>query len=243
MKLILSIGCFLILTTFYIHAQSIDHSGNRKRKKNSFDKGEKVYDVDGNPYRTVKIGDQTWMTENLKTTRFSDGTAIEHIGEFSMWNLVRHPARCWYNNDSLKHKDKYGALYNWYAVNTDQLCPAGWHVPSDSEWIALKEYVIKAGVAKFEEGSALKAKKAWNMQYDKSAITDAFGFSALPAGERGSVRDFDKMHYATYWWSSTSWSRLYAWSFALVSDNDIITRSQTNKSSGFSVRCIKDRSQ
>ena len=105
-----------------------------------------VTDIDGNTYKTVKIGDQWWIAENLRTTKYNDGTSIPHVTDSSEWNTLTTPGYCYYNNtnnaDSIR---KFGALYNWYTINTKKLAPAGWHVPSDSEWKVLEEYLIANG--------------------------------------------------------------------------------------------------
>lgn len=243
MKHFFYISSFLILTAQSIKAQNNEHSGYKKRDTISLDKRGRLMDIDGNKYRTVRIGDQIWMAENLKTTRVADGTVIPTVQDAVEWDLTLSPAMCWYNNNSSKYKDKSGALYNWYTVEKGDLCPTGWHVPSDSEWVALKEYELTAGINKFEEGSALKAKGDWKLQYNRSTITDPFGFSAYTTGNRSSGCIFEGDEFAAYWWSSTSWSFLYAWSHSIVTDNDIITRSKRNMKDGLSVRCIKDRSE
>jgi len=100
-----------------------------------------VKDIDGNEYPTVVIGEQEWMAENLKTTRFNDGTSIPLVTDELKWNRTFSPAYTWYNNDKDQYKDAYGALYNWYAVNTEKLCPQGWHVPTEAEWSILTDYL------------------------------------------------------------------------------------------------------
>ena len=106
-----------------------------------------VKDIDGNEYSTVVIGEQEWMAENLKTTRFNDGTRMPLVPDELKWNRTFSPAYTWYNNDKDKYKDAYGALYNWYAVNTEKLCPQGWHVPTEAEWSELTEYLTGKTIA------------------------------------------------------------------------------------------------
>ena len=95
-----------------------------------------VTDIDGNTYKTVQIGTQTWMAENLRTTKYNDGEAIPYVTDNSVWVKLETPAYCYYNND-ISNKKMFGALYNWYTVNTGRLCPSGWHVPTDAEWTTL----------------------------------------------------------------------------------------------------------
>ena len=99
-----------------------------------------VTDKDGNIYDTVHIGKQVWLKENLATTKYNDGTQIPLVTDNSWYNLST-AAYCWYGNDSATYKPLSGALYNWYAVNTGKLCPAGWHVPADTEWTTLAKYL------------------------------------------------------------------------------------------------------
>ena len=100
-----------------------------------------VTDIDKNSYKTIKIGTQEWMKENLKTTKFIDSTSIPLVTDSTVWRKLTTPAYCWYNNDEATNKATYGALYNWYAVNNNMLCPAGWHMSSESEWLELVDYV------------------------------------------------------------------------------------------------------
>jgi len=102
-----------------------------KRKNSHF--SLKVTDVDGNDYPVVSIGTQFWMAENLKTTKLSDETMIPLVSEDQEWNRLTSPGYSWYNNDQSNNGEIYGALYNWYTVSTGNLCPSGWHVPTDAD--------------------------------------------------------------------------------------------------------------
>ena len=99
-----------------------------------------VIDFSGKSYGTVKLGSQWWMAENLATTTYSDGEDISLLSNETAWIELSGPGCCWYSNDESSNKDSYGALYNWYAINTDKLCPSGWHVPSDVEWNELIDF-------------------------------------------------------------------------------------------------------
>ena len=109
--------------------------------------GVVVQDIDGNNYLTVTIGTQIWMAENLRTTKYNDGTAIPLVTDNTTWANLTTPAYCWYNNDAKTNGSTYGALYNWYSVNTKKLCPTGWHVPNDTEWTTLTTYLGGTAVA------------------------------------------------------------------------------------------------
>jgi hypothetical protein len=97
---------------------------------------EILVDIDGNSYKTITINKQTWMAENLKTTRFNDGVPIPMVIDIKTWISLKQPAYCWYDDKEKPNKELYGALYNWYTVQTGKLCPQGWHVPSDKVWLA-----------------------------------------------------------------------------------------------------------
>jgi uncharacterized protein (TIGR02145 family) len=198
--------------------------------------GGTAADIDGHVYRTVKIGTQIWMMENLKTARYNDGSAIPLVSDVSAWNSLGSsatPGYCWYNNDSATYKDAYGALYNWYAVNSGKLAPKGWHVPSDSEWTMLINYLGGANVA----ASALK--EAGTMHWtSNSGATDSTDFLALPGGYRYSnTGAFGSIGSWGNWWTSTAQSAVssYCWGISLD-----LTHSQLSKGYGCSVRCIQD---
>ena len=101
---------------------------------------EEVLDIDGNIYHTVIIGNQIWLAENLKTTKYNDGTPVSLVTDNTGWINLSTPGYCWYDND-ITNRETYGALYNWYAVQTGKLCPKGWHVPSDAEWTVLTDFL------------------------------------------------------------------------------------------------------
>ena len=109
-----------------------------------------ISDVDGNEYKTVKIGSQWWMAENLRTTRFNEGTPISHVPNDTSWQNLLIPGYCWYGNDSITYADPYGALYNFYSVadtNSLNVCPSGWHIPSSAEWTTLTNFLGGATLA------------------------------------------------------------------------------------------------
>ena len=96
-----------------------------------------IADIDGNNYKTIPIGPLVWMAENLKTTKYNDGSDIPLVEKDSQWTNILTPGYCWFKNNDTVYKDIYGAYYNWFAVSTGKLCPVGWHVPSDTEWQTL----------------------------------------------------------------------------------------------------------
>lgn len=187
-----------------------------------------VIDIDGNIYHSVIIGTQVWMVENLKTTRFNDGTPIPVVTDGSA------SAYSWYNND-IQFKDPYGALYNWYAVNTGKLCPPGWHVPSDAEWNTLADNLggYRFAGAKLKEAGT----SHWGLLSDPEATNES-GFTALPGG--GNFNGvFSGIGFHGAWWSSTTGE--YGPScYTLSHDNVALMFSNSSNLTGLSVRCIKD---
>jgi len=191
-----------------------------------------VKDIDGNSYKTIKIGTQTWMAENLKTTKFNDGTAIPFVLSGSQWTDLTTPGYCWYNNDSLI----YGALYNWYAVSEGNLCPAGWHVPSDQEWSILTTFLGD------ETTIAGKLREAGTVHWLSSPLVAAneSGFTALPGGYRSSYGIYSSIKRYGYFWSSTENLSLDAFCRNIQYSFSYINKTSTGKQNGLSVRCIKD---
>ena len=196
-----------------------------------------VVDQDGNQYMTIRIGEQVWMAENLKTTKYSDGSAIPLVTDNASWSHRTSPAYCWYNNDANTYKDTYGAMYNWYTVNTGKLCPTGWHVPTGAEWNAL--YTALGGY--LVAGGKLKETGTSHWQSPNTGATNESNFTGLPGGIRSySAGTFDYVGQFGNWWrrdqsSSTNCivQRLsYGYAKVIFSDS--------SKSTGYSVRCVKD---
>lgn len=203
-----------------------------------------VKDIDGNKYKTIKIGDQIWLSENLKTTTFNDGTAIPLVESYDAWAELSAPAYCWYGNDST-NKEVYGALYNWYAVNTKKICPEGWHVPGDEEWNELLIYLGENGKA----GNALKESGTSHWKSPNSDASNATGFTGLPGGYRDYKGPFNLLGKDGYWWSSTESYRYISTDSAsnisfyryLRYDGHDFFRNVTDKSFGLCVRCLMDK--
>jgi uncharacterized protein (TIGR02145 family) len=201
-----------------------------------------IKDADGNVYTSVIIGTQTWMAENLKTTKYNDGSEIPYI--IDEWAFLTTDAYCWYNNDSTTNKNVYGALYNWYAVNKGKLCPEGWHVPSDSEWTVLTDYLGGESTA----GGRLKEIGTSHWRDQSVGATNDSGFTALTGGYRDSGPDtpshpvalFWNLTLSGYWWTSTSKDEFFAWFRDINSSNSKLSRGNFPYRTGFSVRCLKN---
>ena len=194
-----------------------------------------ISDNDGNIFSTVTIGTQVWMTENLKTTKYNDGTSIPLVTEGAKWAALLTPGYCWYNNDAA-NKNNYGALYNWYTVNTGKLCPTGWHVPSDAEWTILTTYLGGESVA----GGKLKETGTSHWLSPNTGATNESIFSALPGGYRFVFGSFYFIGEYGHWWSSTGYSTDRAWYQLMYYNYSKVTRVNLDKRYGFSVRCLKN---
>jgi len=211
-------------------------------------------DGDNNNYPTVQIGTQTWMAENLKTTKFNDGTAIPLIEGITEWVALITPGYCWYDNNKISYGDIYGALYNWYAVDTiangrKNVCPTGWHVPSDSEWKKLEMHLgmSQADADKMEwrgtnEGGELKEAGYNHWDSPNTGADNSSGFTAFAGGYRGESGYFNNIGNYVIWWSATEleYNTIYAVRRSLSWMNAGIYRYYSLKSSGNSIRCVRD---
>ncbi len=189
--------------------------------------GENVIDRDNNDYHVVKIGSQFWLLENLKTTKYNNGTDIPLVTD-EAWDSISTPAYCWPNNDSIKI-DNYGLLYNWYAINTtSELCPTGWHVPTYDEWIVLSDYIDA---------------KTFMIEGIIDGSISTRIFPSIKAGGRLDNGEYFTIDVTGVWWSSTPYS--------VEGNQEAITRLMIRIDKklfiahfpnryGFSVRCLKD---
>ncbi|MCG6187692.1 fibrobacter succinogenes major paralogous domain-containing protein [Maribellus maritimus] len=222
---------------------------------------QKVTDFDGNTYNAVKVGEQVWMAENLKVTHYPDGREIPLITNNYIWanqtNNNTSDAYCIYFNDMSGEKDIYGALYTWAAAMGDNavassqnpsgvqgVCPSGWHLPSESEWDELIDFVGENGYDG-KEAVVLKATEKWTWNNFEDATgcgTDDYNFAALPGGSRfASTGESQGMGYNGNWWTSTKGSRSTdAICFTMYNARIDVSRLVGSKSLGFSVRCVKD---
>lgn len=244
-------------TTYYVSAYAENSVGVSYGEElifqtNAWECGNKIFDIDGNSYNTVMIGEQCWMKENLKTTKYSDGDLIDFPGiDDSAWENNSTGAFSWYNNDAT-WKDFYGALYNWHAVNNPSgLCPQGWKVPSDEQWTQLTTFI---GGTNSPSGNKLKSCRQVNspLHGECSTVvhprwifdgynwgTDDYGFAALPGGYRHTTGYFDLLGEQGLWWSSSLNAQNKAWTRVIYVSTGHITKGDYNKQEGNSVRCIK----
>jgi uncharacterized protein (TIGR02145 family) len=191
-------------------------------------------DIDGNDYKTVVIGTQVWMAENMKTTKYNDGTAIPLVANNHSWYNLTSEGYCWHDNPIFVND--YGAYYNWYVVNTQKLCPIGWHVPSDSEWSILTTYLGGESI------SGGKLKEIGLTHWTSDNIADnSYGFTALPGGFRnGLYGSFVWTRTYGYWWSASEFDNTNAYFRSMFSGDIAVIKNNWSKKFGFSVRCIKD---
>ena len=202
---------------------------------------------------TVNIGNQEWMIKNLNVSKYRNGDIIPEVKDPKKWSKLTTGAWCYYANDPANGVI-YGKLYNWYAVAgiydvaslnnpllRKKLAPTGWHVPSDPEWNILTKCIDPSAdttTGTNIAGTAMKSTSGW---YNGGNGTNSSGFTGLPGGRRASNNGtFNEIGYGGYWWSSTEDDTTYAWYRNLFYFNSIVGRANSSKTSGFSVRCLRD---
>jgi uncharacterized protein (TIGR02145 family) len=226
-------------TEYFVRAYATNSSGTGYGKAISFrtdDKIETVTDIDGNIYHTITIGDKVWMAENLKTTRFNDGTPIPFITGTIEWSNNLTIAFSIFNNE-ISYADTFGRLYNWNCVNEKHLPPKGWHVASDEEWSALIDFYGGEAIA----GSKLKESGTEHWTSPNAFANNESGFTALPGGCRFYSGSFYGINDNGYYWTSTqSPNPTYAWFRKISYNSSGVIRDDDPKRNGYSVRCVKD---
>lgn len=196
-----------------------------------------IKDSDGNTYNSVKIGTQTWLVENLKTTKYLNGDAIPNITEISSWNALSSGAYSDFDNNS-GNSALYGHLYNWYVVkDSRKICPTGWHIPTNEDWLTLTTSLGGTAVA----GGKLKEAGTVHWAVPNTQASNSSGFTALPAGYRYANGYFFDLSEAVFFWTSSgsSANNGYAWSL-FYNDEAAYEESNNDAKNGYSVRCIKD---
>jgi len=252
-----SISGLILNTTYYVRAYATNNVGTGYGNEISFTTKTDstnvmgipcpgtptVKDIDGNTYNTVQIGTQCWTKENLKVSKYNDGTTIpldtsggaEGNGAGQTWGSRTTGARTIYANDNT-NLTTYGYLYNWYAVaDIKGLCPSGWHVPSDTEWTNLTNYLGGEAVA----GGKMKTAGTTFWSLNTGAKNES-GFSALPGGHRYTAGNFLSIRDNAKFWSATEIYSDYAWYRNLFYRDGVVYRYNYNRLDGYSVRCLKD---
>jgi uncharacterized protein (TIGR02145 family) len=226
-----------------------------------------VSDIDGNIYNTVSIGTQCWTVTNLRVRRYNDSTEIRFNNSggsggttSQTWSVLNYGAHTIYANDSVASPSNlttYGYLYNWYAAKGianagsttyKNICPTDWHVPTDGEWTSLIQFIVPTetisatviGSQSPTAGGKLKSTSTTLWQTPGFPGTDNYGFSALPGGGRNDVGSFSSIRDNAFFWSATEDGSNDAWRRSLSNANSNVSRRDYSKTSGFSVRCLRD---
>jgi len=200
-------------------------------KKGPEPESSTVTDYDGNVYSTVQIFNRVWMAENLRTTRLNNGTMITLVSDSWNWDFLDEPKRCYYNNEGELYRDVYGPLYNFYAVKTGKLCPAGWHVPTRDEWGTLIGYLGGYSAA----GGKLKEPGTIHWTDPNTGADNSSGFTALPGGYRNREGIYGQIGYGGFWWCNGNRE-----GFSLSYNSSSASFQWFDDSYGASVRCVKD---
>jgi len=232
MKKVIFLPLCLILVFSSCKKQGCNNpNANNYNSSATEDNGNCTYtlmDIEGNSYGAKSIGNQIWMTENLKVKKYRNGDIIPQVQDPLQWSQLTTGAWCYYENDPSK-----GILYNWYAVNDIRcLAPSGYHVPSDAEWTTLSDYLGGEDVA----GTKMKSTSGWNQNGNG---TNTSGFSGLPGGQCLNSGTFNGTGLYGFWWGSTGDST-FTWYRGLNYGHGLLYRLNGNKKDGFSVRCLKD---
>jgi len=247
-------------TNYYVRAYATNSAGTAYGNQQLFTTVHQtgtLSDNDGNTYRTVKIGNQWWMAENLATTKYNDNSSIPNLTSNAAWiaengTTGHNGAYCWYSNDGTTNKPIYGAIYNWYAVNTGNLCPTGWHVPSDLEYQTLELFLGMAPGTNpgqvdawedrgTDQGTQMKNTTGWLVGPPNENGTNTSGFSALPGGYRFGVDgSFQSLGQVSFWWASDQVDAATAFYRRLDGPLPTVYRMGVLKRGGKYVRCVQN---
>jgi uncharacterized protein (TIGR02145 family) len=203
-------------------------------------------DIDGNVYKTIKIGNQVWMAENLRVTKFNDGMVIPLVTDGIAWQNMTLPSYCWYDTTGSNYKDyeqdTFGALYNYHVVEEGKICPIGWSVPTDSTWTVLTTFLTDNGYGTGGSGDdiaeSMTSSFGW-ISWSSPKPNNSSGFTGLPAGAIRN-RTFNSIGEKAHWWSSTEDESTNVWARFLWRSWDYVSRVYYQKNTGFSVRCLRD---
>jgi len=235
------------------YSESVTNSENIGIKIKLIVCADTVRDIDGNLYQAVRLGNQVWTVENLRTTRLRDGTTISLITDNVQWSSNNSAAYCYYaNTKDIDTINKFGALYTWHTVATGKLTPAGWHIPTNIEWNTLQDHLIAAWYnwdstnTGNKIGKAMASRTYWDffdmpgtVGYDVTK-NNRCGFTALPSGYRFNNGNFYSIGSSSYWWSATNHDINLAWNRSLSNNLDYLYSSYLFKNCGYSVRMVKD---
>jgi uncharacterized protein (TIGR02145 family) len=225
-------------TTYHFRVKAVNNLGTVVGEELIFTtlSINQISDIEGNVYNTIQIGTQLWMKENLMVTKYRDGSLIPSAADVTRWSGFSSGAYCWMNNDPVSYAITYGALYNGYTMDDDNLCPTGWHVPTDADWTILTDFMGGLDVA----GGKLKEVGTAHWESPNTGATNEFGFTALPSGNRSNYGGFYDFGRYGYWWSSSEVGTVVASHRGVRYDGSDVLVGDKDKRFGFSVRCIKD---
>lgn len=192
---------------------------------------KKIIRYHGSTYTVVNAGDLSWMGENLASDRYRSGKKIPLVQDYKAWTELLSPGCCYYSNDPAMLK-KYGMLYNWYAVEEGRLCPSGWRVASNNDWVKLENFLG----GHMRAGGKLSSKTGWKGRHISG---DDIGFKALPGGYRLN-EDFSE-GWAALWWTSSPVDTSWVWGRRLNSGSTELHATLNDRQNGFSVRCVRDK--
>ena len=219
-------------------------------------KAQTVTDIDGNVYNTITIGIQTWMLENLKVTHYNNNDPIPTTSTPTLdINHENSPKYQWAYDGTEQYVETFGRLYTWYAAtDSRELCPEGWHLPSDGEWIILRDYLANHGYGyngmMYFIAKSMATTTLWLTDTLPGAVgydlesNNSSGFSGVPSGMRNSVYNyFTNLYWGAHWWASTlDTTQTKAWRHGLFKRYGYMLREPHLLHNGFSVRCVKDQS-
>jgi uncharacterized protein (TIGR02145 family) len=221
-------------------------------------------DIDGNNYHTVEIDGRLWSEENLKTTKYNNGTALPLITDSASWSSLVSPAFCWYQNNDIKYKNPYGALYNGYVIKAGDVCPDGWHISTDAEWTSLRDFLSANGYAFGTNNDAIAKSIASTTGWDiysyvqvprgpdevigavgknQETTNNYSGFNGYAGGLRSFNGSFSNIGKTGIWYSAVEISTepdagLWDW---VINYNDMqLGQGSDDKACGFSVRCVQN---
>ena len=234
-------------TTYYVRAFAINSAGTAYGNELSFTTSTSNTIISSNPgagvtfngytYSSIVLGNgQEWMAENLKTTVYANGDPIPNVTDSAQWITTTSGAWVNYNNDN-QLDNVYGKLYNWYTVDdTRNVCPNGWHVPANTDWEILVNYLGGASLA----GGKMKSTGTQFWQSPNTNATNSIGFSGLPGGYRPISDQYTYIGNYCFWWSSSMYDLTTSWGRDLYYLNGNLATNGLDKHSGLSVRCLKN---
>lgn len=236
---------------YAINFEQFDSLKKQTHIAKEVNKLDSIYDIENNSYPIVKIGNQIWLAQNLRTTKYNDGQIIDEVSDNDIWSKIKKGVCTTYpnlnNTDSIKI---YGKLYNWKAVDSKKLCPKGWHVPSNAEWDTLETFLSKNLYA-YEDGNyeiaqSLVSTNGWCASENPASpgfvngVKNTTGFNAFPAGSRSASGSFYYIWLSANFWTSTEYNKEEANSRQLFYFTTKLAKNRNPKNLGMSIRCVND---